>query len=108
MGLTCRVDVAVVRLDQDAPHGADILKLDLQGYELEALRGAQGLLPGLSAVLCEVSFASLYRGQPDGGEVVDWMTDQGFELEGLYCPWRGQEDCLLAADALFRRRDLAG
>jgi len=101
MDVAQRVEVEVVRLDQECPAPPDILKLDLQGYELEALRGAEDLLPGIGAVLCELSFEPLYAGQPLGWDVADWMAERGFRVEGLYQPWRGPRGGLLAADALF-------
>lgn len=103
MGLTRTVDVAVVRLDEDIAVSPDILKLDLQGYELEALRGAERLLGGVSAVLCELAFTDLYAGQPLGGEVIAWMEERGFETEGLYSPWYDDSGAVVSADALFLR-----
>jgi FkbM family methyltransferase len=101
MGVSQTVPVEVVRLDQELPEAPDIIKLDLQGYELEALRGAEGLLGGVEAVLCEVSFTDLYRNQPLGDDVIAWMRRKGFGLEGLYSPWYDGAGGLVSADALF-------
>ena len=103
MGVAQTIQVDVVCLDCELDAPPDILKLDLQGYELEALRGAEAILRGVAAVLCEVSFTDLYEGQPRGGEVIDWLTGRGFNLEGLYCPWLDQDGAVIAADALFVR-----
>ncbi len=45
--VTDTVEVPVVRLDAVVPR-ADVIKLDVQGSELPALRGASGLLPGVT------------------------------------------------------------
>ena len=104
MGVARRVEVEVVRLDQDLRETPQLIKLDLQGYELEALRGAEGLLGGVRGVLCEVSFAGMYKGQPLAGELMAWMEARGFRVRGLYRPWFDEDGNLSAADALFERR----
>ncbi len=101
MDVARRVQVEVVRLDSQLPGGADILKLDLQGYELEALRGAEGLLPTVSAVLCEVAFTDLYAGQPLADEIIVWMEQRGLRLEGFYRISRNADGQPVSADALF-------
>ena len=103
MGVAQVVEVEVVRLDADLERAPEVIKLDLQGYELEALRGSEGILGGVRAVLCEVSFRMMYAGQPLCGEVADWMEARGFRLEGLYSPWDCGDGKLAAADALFTR-----
>ena len=103
MEVTRRLQVAVVRLDDALPTGVDILKLDLQGFELEALRGAEALLPNVKAVLCEVAFKDLYAGQPLAGEVMAWMNTHGFRAEGLYRLARDPLGHLVSGDALFLR-----
>ena len=103
MDVAQRVEVQVVRLDADLGDEPRLLKLDLQGYELEALRGAEGLLGEIRGVLCEVSFTDMYRGQPLAGEVIAWMEARGFRLRGLYRPWFDEAGRLTAVDALFER-----
>jgi FkbM family methyltransferase len=95
------VCVEVVRLDDQLASPPDIIKLDLQGFELEALKGAQALLAGVRAVLCEVSFSDLYVGQPLENEVTQWMLESGFTIDGLYNPWFDTSGAILSADALF-------
>jgi len=103
MGVANVLEVEVVRLDQELDAPPQAVKLDLQGYELEALKGLSGLLPGVKAVLCEVSFREHYVGQPLAGEIVEWMAREGFTVEGLYAPWMEPGSGLVAADALFVR-----
>ena len=40
-----------------------LLKIDVQGYELEVLRGADDGLDRIDEILCECSFVELYSGQ---------------------------------------------
>lgn len=44
------IEVSVVRLDDVLDGSIDILKLDLEGHELEALKGASNLLDGTTLV----------------------------------------------------------
>jgi FkbM family methyltransferase len=62
--------------------GPVLLKLDVQGYELEALRGATALLERVDTVLTEASFVPFYEGQALFDEVHAWLTDAGFRLAG--------------------------
>ena len=78
----------------------DLLKLDVQGYELEVLRGAEACLRTARAVLCEVSFREYYAGQPLFADVLAFLQSRGFRLHAL-----GEGAALGAplvqADALF-------
>ncbi len=63
----------------------DILKLDLQGYELEALRGADRLLSrGVSCIYIEINFVPFYEGSATFGEIDVFMRSRGYKLFNLY------------------------
>lgn len=55
-----------------------LLKIDAQGYELEILKGASGLIPRLDAVLLEVAIIEINKGAPLLHEVVAFMKALGF------------------------------
>lgn len=57
-----------------------LLVLDLQGYELEALKGAERTLRSLSWVCSEVARTELYRGQVLVDELKAWMAARNWEL----------------------------
>lgn len=101
-----RILVKTARLD-DLLAGSDLerpvlMKLDIQGAELEALTGAERTLEVTDFVLVECSFVELYEGQALGDEVISFLRDRGFELEGLYSPTTA-DGRLLQADALLVR-----
>jgi FkbM family methyltransferase len=78
------------------------LKLDLQGYELEALRGAERVLPRLTGVEVELSLGPLYEGAPTYREVIDYLEQAGFRLAGLEPEFFDPETAeLLQAQASF-------
>lgn len=61
-----------------------LLKLDVQGAELQALHGAEGILPHVDAVYCEVSFVELYERQPKASAIVSFLDRHGFTLSGVF------------------------
>lgn len=82
-----------------------LLKADVQGYELEVLRGAEGVLRSLDAVLLEVSFRELYEGQPLAHDVVAHMAGVGFRIFDICSYSQAPDGELLQSDFLFVRRD---
>lgn len=76
------------------------VELDLQGGELAALRGAEGLLQAgaIDALLVEVFHTDLYRGAPLAGEVREYMAGLGY----VAVEEKSQEGSQFA-DILFRR-----
>lgn len=63
----------------------DILKLDLQGYELEALRGAERLLQaGVACIYLEINYVPFYEGSATFGEIDVFLRSRGYKLFNLY------------------------
>ena len=60
-----------------------LLKLDVQGYELEALRGCASMLHLIRYVYAELSFAELYEGQSMAHQVIAFLSQAGFTLAGV-------------------------
>lgn len=56
----------------------DFIKIDIQGYELEAFRGAEIILPQVDAVLMEISLIEINKGAPLFAEVVAFMKERDF------------------------------
>jgi len=80
-----------------------LLKLDVQGYELEAVKGAAGLMSSVDAVITECSFCELYPGQALADEVVAYFLGLGFRMRGVFslvCDRAGRS---VQADLLFSR-----
>lgn len=100
-----QVQVEVVTLDEALPEPTRpaLLKLDLQGGELDALRGAERLLAAIDAVFVECSFVELYEGQALADEVICHLQDRDFTLRGVHSPSYGEDGACLQADLLFVR-----
>lgn len=56
----------------------DFIKLDVQGFELEVLKGASQTLASAEVVLMEVSLIEINKGAPMINDVMAFMTNRGF------------------------------
>jgi FkbM family methyltransferase len=71
--------LATRRLDDISQiSGADFLKLDVQGGELDVLNGAGRVLEDVLVVHTEVEFVELYKGQPLFAEIDQKLRKSGF------------------------------
>jgi FkbM family methyltransferase len=82
-----------------------LLKLDLQGHELMALRGAAALLPKVEVVLIEVSFFQ-QLGEPTIPDVVHFFDVADFDLFDIAAlGGRTRDGRLRQGDLVFVRRN---
>lgn len=81
-----------------------LLKVDVQGYELEALKGSEELLEKFDYIYAECSFVELYKGQAMASEVIGYLYERGFGLEGAYNSSYDPNGKAIQADLLFMRR----
>ncbi|MGB3865122.1 MAG: FkbM family methyltransferase [Xanthobacteraceae bacterium] len=76
-----QIPIKTVRLDDvDTPHRIDLMKLDVQGYELAILENSIATLEKTLFVQCEVEFHDIYKGQPLFGDVFNFLNSKGFAL----------------------------
>ncbi|MEZ5341302.1 MAG: FkbM family methyltransferase [Acidimicrobiales bacterium] len=82
------IEVPVRRLDEIVTtndlRGAALLKIDVQGTELDVLHGASALVGSIRWVYVECSFVELYTGQALAPEIVRFLDAADFDLEGIY------------------------
>jgi FkbM family methyltransferase len=102
--------VATARLDSIwdeliGPGEQPFLKLDVQGFELHVLEGAEEHLDRVAGVQAELALVHLYEGDSLWREVVDHLEARGFELAGLEPGFEDPESGrMLQADGIFLRR----
>jgi FkbM family methyltransferase len=80
-----------------------MLKLDVQGFELQALAGCKSLIGNFDYVYCECSFVELYKKQKLAGEVIIYLNKLGFKLTGIYNSSYGPAGNCIQADLLFEQ-----
>ncbi|VVM06959.1 2-O-methyltransferase NoeI [Methylacidimicrobium cyclopophantes] len=83
------------------------LKIDVQGYEAEVLRGCLPLLACFSYVYVEASFVELYRGQALADEVIRFLQESGFRLAGIYNLGYAATGTAVQGDFFFGRESSA-
>ena len=87
-----------------APAQPVLLKLDVQGYELEVLRGGPRTLSGTEVVVLEASLLPYNAGAPLFAEVVAFMECAGFVVFDFCGQLRRQSDhALFQTDVVFVR-----
>ena len=98
-------ETRVITLDSlQIPHDKKVfLKLDLQGYELIALRGANNLLEKVVAIELEMTTIQMYQGQSTFLEVAAHLAECGFEIFSFADAFRGPDGRSIYIDVLFRR-----
>lgn len=73
------LDDAIAANDLERPV---LLKIDVQGFELEVLKGASKLLSQVDAVMTECSFVEFYEGQALFDDIYALLLEEGFRLSG--------------------------
>ncbi len=84
-------------------HAPAMLKLDVQGFEYEALLGCEPMLSQFQWVYCECSFMELYAGQKLAPEVIGLLAHNNFQFAGVYNPAYDNAGNCVQADLLFSR-----
>ena len=105
----CTVSVPVLSLDHVFatslhPEDRALLKLDLQGWEMEALLGATAMLSSVEVAVVEASFfAQAY--EPSVAELIRHFDESGFDLHDIAGIWpRLRDNRAHQADLIFVNR----
>ena len=107
---TAEVGTATIRMLRlaDAVPATEIaepalLKLDVQGFELQALAGCEDFLDRFSWVYAECSFVELYGEQAFADEIIAWLRKRNIILRGVYNMSYDDKGSAVQADFLFGR-----
>jgi len=98
--LTDRLDTLVPSTELMGPV---LLKIDVQGTELDVLKGASGMLDRVDTILIECSFAELYAGQALADDVISLLHAHDFRLVSVVGPTMDRDGRVLQADLVFER-----
>jgi FkbM family methyltransferase len=83
-----------------------LMKLDVQGFELEILKGGKKALAASEVVIMEASLLPYNEGAPLFADVVAFMRQEGFELYDFCGQNRRETDhALFQTDVVFARRE---
>jgi FkbM family methyltransferase len=93
-------------LGEHAPGAATpmLLKLDTQGWDMQVLDGATGILGDVAAVQTEVALQPIYEDVPSLDEVVAELSGRGFAPSGFFPVTRDADLRLVEVDLVAVRR----
>ncbi len=84
----------------------DLIKLDVQGYELEVLAGGERVLAGAQAVLAEVSLFKFHPAMPTADDLIAYLKQRGFVIYDVMGLLRlPEDDALGQLDFMFVRSE---
>ncbi|UHD15467.1 FkbM family methyltransferase [Thiocapsa bogorovii] len=83
--------------------GKALLKIDTEGYELEVLKGGVESLNRIKFVLAEVSVSSRFIGSYRFEELINYMSNSGYQVRSILSAPKNNEGTIRYVDALFVR-----
>lgn len=105
------IEVPVTTLDifcaQHQITSVYLLKIDVQGFEMQVLKGAEQILPVVDHIMVESGIQRLYANAPRVNDVFEFLTARGFHLMAQRS-WHRGNHVLMESDLLFRRNGLEG
>ena len=57
-----------------------LIKLDVQGFELKALIGAQSVLDNVDYIISEISFLDVYKNQVNADDLIKYLKSKNFDI----------------------------
>lgn len=104
--ITLPMDTLDSLTDSAALRAPLLLKLDVQGFELEVLKGGSRTLKLSEVVIMEVSLLPYNDGAPSFAGVVAFMNEEGFVAFDFCGQFRRESDhALFQTDVVFVRRE---
>ena len=84
----------------------DFLKIDVQGYELEVLKGAEKSLPNMQVILAEINLLDIHQNVPLLAELITWLNERDWVAYDICALTRRPLDkALWQADFIFVPRN---
>lgn len=100
-----RLDGVVDEIAGDVKDRRILLKTDTQGWDLEVLDGARGILQDVVVLMIEVHFERTYEGGQDFLDEIRSVQDAGFAPTGIFPVFRKASGAITEADCVCVRAD---
>jgi FkbM family methyltransferase len=101
-----RLDAFVRNILPDWADHRFFLKCDTQGFDVEVLKGAEGVLTHVYGLQSEITVHALYRGTPRYLEALRFYESLGYVLVDLWLNNRTADGDVLEYDCIMRRKEL--
>jgi FkbM family methyltransferase len=82
----------------------NIIKIDVQGYEMNVLEGGIETIVQAKYCVLEMSLQPLYKDSPLFDDIYRFMHQLGFKLIGLISPLTGDSNIQLQLDGIFENQ----
>jgi FkbM family methyltransferase len=82
----------------------ELVKLDVQGFELSVLQGGVELIRRVKYLVVELSFRPFYKGQPSAWQLLKFLDENNFVMVGqgyIATSWAHPKE-MVQFDAIFR------
>ena len=90
-------------VEKHALTGPYLLKIDVEGAEMDVLYGSEKVLSNACAVVMEVSIAPRFKNDTDFSNIVCHMRNYGFKVSDIVGGALDKRGCLRQADIIFIR-----
>jgi FkbM family methyltransferase len=99
-------EVTITTLNESLPKDKpiSIIKIDVQGYELEVLKGADSVLKRTSIIVLEVNNHDYYVGSPKYYDIDQYLRNKNFILYDIF-PSTKDKGQLKEWDSVYVRKD---
>jgi len=78
---TITLDTAVAKNKFPLP---DLIKIDVQGAELDVLRGGLNTIKNVKHIILELQHVEYNKGAPHCDVIIEFMKEQGFDCTGMF------------------------
>ena len=79
------INIFVKKLDNilssDLLKGPILLKLDVQGFELQTLIGAKSFIKNVDYIISEVSYVDVYHNQVNSNKLIEFLNSNNFIIK---------------------------
>ena len=71
-------------MSKEKIHHIDLLKLDIEGFEIKAMQGIENISENVSLIFTEVNLIPTYENQPLLEDVILYLRQKGFHIYNFY------------------------
>ena len=83
-----------------------LMKIDVQGYELEVLKGSENMLKKVEYILIEVSENEMYKDQPLSNEIINFLQNRNYQILKQNHPIKLNKTNFIQKDILFQNQSI--